>query len=171
MKLEDNLVTTVHHNIDILAWNCIHIVLHHAQVPHPAFCCVIALLQVGTNCHVVVQEDMLGWPTMYLVSIKKVEDHVIVLEVLLIAVGDLYLGGFTETVHMVVIILLDLFNIIVFVSLVGFSYPVKVPTAISGFLQHLFLAAVNLFIMVVQVEPELQLPFFNSVAQLVREGH
>ena len=82
-----------------------------------------------------------------------------------------YLGGFIGYVHLVLIVVLDLFNIAVLVSLIRCSYPVKVPTVIIGILQYLFLSVLVLVAAVIEVESGFQLLFFSSIVPLVDQGH
>ena len=102
--------------------------------------------------------------------IKNVKDDVITLKVVLVAVGPPYLVEFIKPVHLVVIIIINLFNIGVLVSLIVFSYPIKLPAISISVLQHLFLPVLDIVVAAVQVESEIQIPLFNSVIILYKEG-
>ena len=48
---------------DISAWTFICVVRHHSQVPHPEVCCVLSVVQIGLNRHVVIQMEPPNWLT------------------------------------------------------------------------------------------------------------
>ena len=92
--LEDDIVSALNNDIDSSTWNFVNVLHDYKQVLHPNVCCVKYILQVGPNCHIVFQADITNRLTLGLINTKNSNNEAIDLEVVLITVGDPYLGRF-----------------------------------------------------------------------------